>query len=967
MKHFHILIYIILFISSNSAAQTEPDYREMFLESEMYFLFEEYNEALPSYIRLNQKFPDNDNIKYKIGVCYLNDPYEKAKSISFLEEAVKNTDPKYKENSFKETKAPLEAYFHLGNAYRINNQLDKAIETYEKFKELADPKIYDIELINEQIRACQNAKELKEKPVDIAIVNVGDPINTRFSDMRPVVSGDETKLVYLQKLQFYDAIFFSEKIDSIWSFPRNIMPVPELSVDEDAYPTALSYDGTKLLVYRSDNFIGDLYTSTLVDGLWIPLTKLNDNINTKYWESHACFTKSGDSLYFTSNRKGGYGGLDIYLSIKGEDNQWGIPSNMSSAINTKYNEETPFVTYDGKTLYFSSYGHHNMGGYDVFYSKLLTDGTWSHPVNAGFPINTTDDDVFYVPVQNGMYAYFPRFMDQGYGKTDIYRLEIFTKTHPRKFRIKGIAGIQNLLTLTKPIKVTVIEYFTRDTVAVIYAEMTTGEFSFEAPSGQYDLLITGEEIESTTSQLIVPVEYIQKELDIKSTIVLQQAKHLTVKPEPQIVDKIKLTDTLIMVRSDKPVLISMILEKDAHLIVDTYHDTTYFHTDTIAIDKKKFEYTYTPVPDKNILKLTLIDKEGNISYKNITIIYTIEKPDIEPLELSKDTIIEVQGREIKTQEELKTIITNLYRSSTGELKLVIEELNLEEMDISTDEEFIDYLKDNVGRYDYSLQDIYDMILNSLQNQYLEDYKDQLTRLSKDENMKKALEDMDIINNKIYSLQDIYNYLIIHKDEFKYQTNDINNTFILLSERSEILELINNLTVLSSGNFKTFLEQLDPDKLYFTHPFELMDYLLRNSKRHSYTEKEVINLLLEFIEVQDIEESIKILSGIVTGDLKEILQNLDIETSGIKNFSDLFDYINDQGKDYDFNESDVVVLFMDLVKHVDETGLIDEIEMVEIPEKDRLSLLIYVLIGAACLGIFIVFFLLLRKRQRSEKS
>jgi len=359
MRSTLILFLFCLFLFPEMAGQFDEGYRADWLEGEMYFLFEEYNEALPYYKRCLQKAPNNDDINYKLGVCYLNDPFQKATSIEYLENAVDNVNPKYKENNIKETAAPLEALFYLGNAYRINNQMDRAIETYEWFMDLADPDVFDHDLVDEQIKACNNAKDLESRPIDYDIQNIGDRINTRFSDMNPVVSGDETKMVYIQKQPFMDALFYAEKVDGEWSYPR--MLLPELGIDADAYPTALSYDGTELLVYRSDNYIGDIYSTKLVDGFLTPLDKLNDNINTKYWESHACFTRTGDSLYFSSNRKGTIGGLDIYLS-KRDGNQWGKAQNLGPTINTIYNEETPFVTFDGKTLYFSSYGHYNMGG-----------------------------------------------------------------------------------------------------------------------------------------------------------------------------------------------------------------------------------------------------------------------------------------------------------------------------------------------------------------------------------------------------------------------------------------------------------------------------------------------------------------------------------------------------------------------------------------------------------------------------
>ncbi len=558
-KKFLAPLLLCIVASFNLHSQKAPDYREIFLEAESYFLFEEYNEALPLYLRINEKFPDNNNVNYKTGVCYLNDAYEKEKSISFLELAIKDINHEYKDNNYKETSAPPEALFCLGNAYRINNQIDKAIETYKKFKELADPVIYDHKLVDEQINACNNAIDLKTRPADIDITNLGDRINTRFSDINPVISGDETKMVYIQRQQFYDAVFFSEKANGVWSYPRNI--IPELGVDEDAYPASLSYDGNILLIYRSDNFIGDLYMSTCSNGTWSNLVKLNDNINTKYWESHACLTRNCDTLYFTSNRKGGFGDLDIYYSTKNGENQWGIPVNLGDVINTIYNEETPFITTNGKTLYFSSYGHYNMGGYDVFYSALQDDGTWAVPINAGFPINTTDDDIFFVPAENGISAYFPRFLADGLGRTDIYKIEIYSDIHPRKFRIHGQVSYPIEASIQNPVSIRVTDTRSGDTVALSGISSETGEFTFIVPSGRYDILIEGQDIQTAASTLEIPKGFKEKDIDLENTIELA----LLAKPEPiaqpEITDKIKLIDSIIWVTKAEPIRIDMSQEK----------------------------------------------------------------------------------------------------------------------------------------------------------------------------------------------------------------------------------------------------------------------------------------------------------------------------------------------------------------------------------------------------------------------
>jgi len=443
LQKFFILFILINILSVPVKSQRDTDLRDVFLAAESYYLFEEFNEALPLYLRLHRHFPNNDNYNFKIGVCFLNDVYNKDKAVNYLKLAAENIDPNYKENNFKEEGAPLEVLYYLGNAYRINNELETAKKYYTMFLERIDPEVYDVKLVKEQLAACDAAENLMKKPIDFDAENLNKPLNTRFADKRAVVSGDETKLVFISELQFYDAIFYSEKVDGKWGYPRNI--VPELGVDGDVYPTCLSYNGTELFIYRNDDFVGNLYHSRYINGKWTPLKKLNDNINTKYWESHASISKDGKSLYFSSNRKGGYGGLDIYKSEKQPNGEWGPAVNLGSKINSEYNDDTPFITESENKIFFSSYGHLNMGGYDIFMSKKNDDGSWAEPINLGYPINTTDDDQFFMPLHEGQIAYMSRFTNEGNGRHDIYRFEIYSPDHPRLFPITGLIAVPPFL------------------------------------------------------------------------------------------------------------------------------------------------------------------------------------------------------------------------------------------------------------------------------------------------------------------------------------------------------------------------------------------------------------------------------------------------------------------------------------------------------------------------------------------
>ncbi len=397
----------------------EGNYKKMFIEAESFFLYGEYNEALYLYKLLKKEFQLHKGIQYRIGQCYLELPYSKDKSVKALEKIKKYASNKCEKITFKHSCVPQDVYYFLGDAYRINEQLDEAIDAYEHFISICDTTLYDITLSQEQINACKNAKQAIQNPVSIKMKLLGGNINDNNSNINPVVSGNDSVLIYTSKLKFYDAVFFSTKTDSVWSEPVNI--IPQLKVDDNTYPTALSFDGKYLLLLKNEDFKRDIYCSHYKDGRWTPIEKLNNNINTKYWESHACITKDKQTLYFTSNREGGFGGLDIYKSVKDEDGEWGEAINLGNIINTKHNEQTPFITSDGNKLYFSSYGHHNIGGYDIFIAEKNGQGQWKKPVNIGYPLNTPDDNIFFVPHLNGKIGYYSFYSKtNGIGKEDIY-------------------------------------------------------------------------------------------------------------------------------------------------------------------------------------------------------------------------------------------------------------------------------------------------------------------------------------------------------------------------------------------------------------------------------------------------------------------------------------------------------------------------------------------------------------------
>lgn len=421
MKKKFVSLFAILILALPAGAQEENMQQEQFLEAEFFFMNEDYSDAIGTYLQLYEKMPENANLAYRIGVCYLNTDGKKNLSVEYLEKASKNISAKHKEGALSQTAAPYDALYELAKAYRINYRFDKARETFEKYMLTLLPDDKENRLfIEHEIKVCETAKELIKNPVQFSETNMGEIINDEKDNFNPLISADGKSFAWMTSLKFYDAVMFSHLEKDKWGAPLNI--TPELQIDGDLYISCLSADGKMLFLSKDDNMNSDLYYSTFNGASWSKCIKLNRNINTRYWESHGYVSDDGQTLIFASDRPGGFGGLDLYVSrrIKGD---WGPAVNLGPEVNTEFNEDRPFLIKNGRILFFASQGHDNMGGYDVFRSDLQTNGLWSKPANIGYPLNTPDDNVFFMPEGEGKSGYISVLREgAGYGKEDIFRI-----------------------------------------------------------------------------------------------------------------------------------------------------------------------------------------------------------------------------------------------------------------------------------------------------------------------------------------------------------------------------------------------------------------------------------------------------------------------------------------------------------------------------------------------------------------
>ncbi len=378
-----------------------------------------YMYALENYKVAYKYNPENAALNYKIGVCYLKTVY-KDSALYYLQKA------------YRLNRHIVKDYFwELGQAFQYSYQFDSAIAYFEKFKQglSATMLITYAKQIDRKIFECYNAKKLVQHPVNVKIENVQE-VNTIYPEYSPIVTADESELYFTARRpdcvggdvdysdgQYYEDIFVVFREHGHWSKVYNVGP-PINTRYHDA-TVGLTPDGRKMIIFRD----GDLYLSERHGDRWGYPVPFPDIINTDSSESHACFTYDGKTLYFIRGKEPGSptSNGDIYVThlVNGH---WTKPQRLPDNVNTPYDEDGVFMMPDGRTLYFSSRGHNTMGGYDIFVTHLNDDGTWSDPVNLGYPINTPDDDIYITLSASGIYGYYSSVRKDSHGYTDIYRI-----------------------------------------------------------------------------------------------------------------------------------------------------------------------------------------------------------------------------------------------------------------------------------------------------------------------------------------------------------------------------------------------------------------------------------------------------------------------------------------------------------------------------------------------------------------
>lgn len=479
-----VIFYFALLTSSltNIAQQGDPKLAQSYLASSNF----EY--ALNEYQLLLKDFPNNKDYIYHLGVCYLNTNIDKPKAIEYLTKLIEDNGDAYNDN----------VYYLLGRAYHFNYQFDEAIENLNTYIANGGGTAASISEAKKQIEYCSNAKELIKFPLNVKFTNLGSNINTSFADYFPFLPEDESYLIFNSKRPMYSEeyridevpnsnIFISYVINGEFTKAK-LMDSTINSTQGKEEIVGLSADGKLRVIYLDDQKLkGDLFLMSIDSSLHNGLIKLDETINSSGHEIAACISKNRDVIVFASDKKGGFGGTDLYISRKLPIGGWGPPKNLGPEINTSFDEDFPNLSADGSTIFFSSKGHASMGGYDIFKAKInLKTGEIQSIKNIGYPINTVFDDMNFRLSETGRYGYMSSLRKEGLGDYDIYRIT-FNEIETRYSLIKGYITPENENPEYIDVVIDVFDEKTGELYGTYVPNSNTMRYIMILPPGEYEM------------------------------------------------------------------------------------------------------------------------------------------------------------------------------------------------------------------------------------------------------------------------------------------------------------------------------------------------------------------------------------------------------------------------------------------------------------------------------------------------
>ncbi|AHM60011.1 ompa/motb domain protein [Flammeovirgaceae bacterium 311] len=473
------LLLCLLHIGAGAQQQSQTLYR-----AEKLFEIGNYSEALRHYQEAMQAGESSPYLHYKAGRCYLESKQyaERLKALPLLQQAGSGAD-----------KLPAEYYLSLGDAHHTAAQPQEALLAYEQYQKLAGKTPDKIKLAKERKATAQLALEFMANPKQVNLRPLQNGVNTEFTEYNPVVSADESVMAYTQ-LKPADSRSSQKSIEQIMLLTREAgnwsAPQPLKISSFNSGTAGMSADGQKMIIYLQDNTGGNLYLLQRKGETWGQPLEIKGDLNSRYLETTASITPDGKTIYFASNRPGGFGGLDIYKTELQPNGSWGRAVNLGAGVNTDADEDAPFIHPDGRTLYFTANGRGSIGGNDVFRSFFVA-GKWAKPENLGYPINTAANESYFTLTADGSRAYFSSDRSGGKGEQDIYTFNM--PDQDRNIALTMIKGRILAGEREQPVstQIFVVDVKTGNKLDYVYnPDSKTGNYLIILPPGRnYDLIV----------------------------------------------------------------------------------------------------------------------------------------------------------------------------------------------------------------------------------------------------------------------------------------------------------------------------------------------------------------------------------------------------------------------------------------------------------------------------------------------
>ncbi|SMG28809.1 WD40-like Beta Propeller Repeat [Marivirga sericea] len=498
MKKSLILLFCLSISTLIFAQQNKVD--DLIYRGENLFKIQNYEGAVKSLAEAVELGANEPYVNYMLGVSYLKLP-----NVTDQLKATTIFGKLEQQGNFSDL--PKDAYFYMAQAFHKNLMLEKASKYYNQYLNSLGSNDRAIRSeVELEIAKVENAKRLLGQKKDINIQRMAPPINSEFTEYNPVVSADQSVMAFTSLRpnsrtgRAAEEVYITYKESGDWGEPSKI----EIRTDENVGTAGISADGQQMLVFIGSGNKGNLYIMRKEAAGWSQPSAI-EGLNSRDLESTGSITPDGKKIFFASNRPGGFGGMDIYVAEKISEGKWGNIKNLGAEVNTKYDEDAPFIHPDMKTLYFTSNGTNSMGGRDIFKTNLV-GGEWINPTNMGYPINTPLNDNYFTLSADGSKGYFSSDRQGGYGGQDIYIFDM-----PEKYANIPLTMLKGKITAGEderpvPTKIKLVDNENNTKVDYVYdPDPTTGNYLIILPPGKnYDLIIESEGYLPYTLNINVP-------------------------------------------------------------------------------------------------------------------------------------------------------------------------------------------------------------------------------------------------------------------------------------------------------------------------------------------------------------------------------------------------------------------------------------------------------------------------------